>query len=577
MRWAACAAIVLQCAGSGADGDSAIAETRNLRPFEIVTEASGEERMPAINVINGSGMACELCDNLHEGTWYSASGQGPLPGPAGDTPVPDAAVWIRFEFDRVHALREMRVWNYNESIGRGLKTVEIHSTADGRSWTNLGRFEFALASGKPGYRHNTTIDFAGRRVRGIVIYGITNHGEPLHLYGMSEVRFVADNDAKTAAHSPLADELPPLNVTLPLRRGLALDRTYYANPNQPRFTSEDIRCIKSLGFGFVKILINPQFHKDGVDLRNMEFVDASIRRVVDEGLPVLVCIHPEADFKRAVFGDRSEFGKLCTWYERLGAHLTGKWTTSQLAFQQMTEPFGDNGSLGAWNHWNRLLPEMWRAIRRGMPKHTLVLSGTQSGRVGGLFPLRPVPDGNVMYAFSYYEPFAFAFQGAPWMKQTSATYPYLHNVPYPADLPTILQRMDSLIVEPPDDVMRARAHNELLNYGTQQWNRQRHAESIGLLRQWSDYYQGKLAFIAGEFGCYQGAVPRADRCGYVRDVREVLEEFGCEWSYWSYNETCTIMDDRVPRKPFGPPGESQPDRELLRALLDRRDPAPGPQ
>jgi endoglucanase len=577
LRWAACAAIALRCAGADAAGDSAIPATRCLRPFEIAVEASPEERMPAINVINGSGMAGELCDNLHEGTWYSPSGPGPLPGTAGDTPAPDAAVWIRFEFDRVHALREMRVWNYNESIGRGLKTVEIHSTADGRSWTNLGRFEFALASGKPGYGHNTTIDFAGRRVRGIAIYGITNHGEPLHLYGLSEVRFVVDDDNTTVTHSPFAGQLPPLNVTLQLRRGLAIDRTYHAIPDQPRFTSEDARYIKSLGFGFVKILINPQFHKEGVELRNMEFVDASIRRVVDAGLPVLVCVHPEADFKRTMFSDRGEFDRLCAWYERLGAHLAGNWTPSQFAFQQMTEPFGDSGSLFAWNHWNRLLPEMWHAIRRGMPKHTLVLSGTQSGRIGGLFPLRPVPDGNVMYAFSYYEPFTFTFQGAPWMKQTSATFPYLRNVPYPADLPAILQEPDSLIFEPPDDVMRARARNELLNYGTQQWNRERHAESLGMLAQWSDYYQGKLAFIAGEFGCYQGAAPPADRCRYVRDVREVLEEFGCAWSYWSYNETCTIMDDRLPRKAFGSPRESQPDQELLRALLDRRDPASGPR
>lgn len=528
--------------------------------------------MPAINVINRSGMAGGLCDNLHEGTWYSVGGHDPLPRAAVDTPVPDAAVWIRFEFDRVHTLREMQVWNYNESIGRGLKNVEIHCTADGRNWSNLGRFEFALADGKPGYQHNTTMDFAGRQVREVAIYGITNHGEPLHLYGLSEVRFVVDDDPKAANHSPLADELPPLDVALPLRRGLALDRTYYAKPDQPRFTSEDVRSIKSLGFGFVKLLINPQFHKDGAELQNMDFVDASIRRVVDEGLPVLICIHPEADFKRTVFSDRNEFDKLCTWYERFSAHVARNGTPGQLAFQQMTEPFGDSGSLGAWNHWNQLQPAMWRAIRRGMPKHTLVLSGTQAGRIGGLFPLRPVPDGNVMYSFSYYEPFAFTFQGAPWMKQTSATFPYLRNVPYPADLPSILQGIDSIIHEPPDDVMRARARNELLNYGTQQWNRQRHAESLGMLKQWSDYYQGKLAFIAGEFGCYQGATQPADRCRYVRDVREVLEEFGCAWCYWSYNETCTIMDDRLPRKPFGPPRESTPDRELLRALLNHGDP-----
>ena len=63
--------------------------------------------------------------------------------------------WIQFEFDKVHILHEMWVWNSNTSfetaIGYGFKDVTIEYSLDGVDYTTLGStHEFARATGREG-------------------------------------------------------------------------------------------------------------------------------------------------------------------------------------------------------------------------------------------------------------------------------------------------------------------------------------------------------------------------------------------------------------------------------------------
>ena len=69
-----------------------------------------------------------------------------------------------------------------------------------------------------------------------------------------------------------------------------------------RVGRDDIRQIKSMGFGFVKLLVNPAVVKSGntLDAAAMAYFDQVIGWAAAEGLPVVVCIHPEDDFKRRV-------------------------------------------------------------------------------------------------------------------------------------------------------------------------------------------------------------------------------------------------------------------------------------
>ncbi|MCH7556908.1 MAG: discoidin domain-containing protein, partial [Planctomycetes bacterium] len=106
------------------------------------------------NSINGSGLdANDLHSTVAEDMWLSGG-------------EPNA--WIEYEFDKVHKLHQMWVWNSNQlmesALGFGLKDVTIEYSTNGTVYTTLGtthEFTRAPAPGAPNYEHNTTVDFNG--------------------------------------------------------------------------------------------------------------------------------------------------------------------------------------------------------------------------------------------------------------------------------------------------------------------------------------------------------------------------------------------------------------------------------
>jgi len=135
------------------------------------------------NTINGSGLDD---DDLHssENTamWLS------------NIADPNAT-WIQYEFDRVHKLYQMWVWNYNSSVelivGFSIKEATIEYSVDGTNWTILGTtHEFARGPGSAGYAPNTTVDLGGVAAKYVRITANSNWGGIVNQYGLSEVRFL---------------------------------------------------------------------------------------------------------------------------------------------------------------------------------------------------------------------------------------------------------------------------------------------------------------------------------------------------------------------------------------------------
>ncbi|MHC4351607.1 MAG: discoidin domain-containing protein [Planctomycetota bacterium] len=136
------------------------------------------------NTINGSGL-----DNndLHSfgntDMWLSS--------------ILDAnSAWIQYEFERVHKLHQMLVWNYNGSVeptvGFGIKEATIEYSVDGTDWSVLGTtHEFARGPGEPGYASNTTVDLGGVPARQVRITANSNWGDIVHQFGLSEIRFLS--------------------------------------------------------------------------------------------------------------------------------------------------------------------------------------------------------------------------------------------------------------------------------------------------------------------------------------------------------------------------------------------------
>ncbi len=530
---------------------------RALTGFEIKVTASNESDRPAVNTINNSGMFGDLCDNRWANTWGTTT---------------NGVVWIKYEFAQVYAISEMWVWNYNENTRRGLRHVEIEYTADGRRWQILGRYEFAQASGLPNHKHDTTVDFRGVRAKAVRISALEgsdvgNYGDPAGLYGLSEVKFFVSVDAKNKPVT--AGRLTPAGKPrLKLNRGISIDRQIRTIPPGPYATIEraDIQLIKSMGFEFVKILVNPAVFQtpNGIDRILLRYIEQVINYASQIRLPVVVCIHPENDFKQECLGKKSRFESLLLFYRDFGAFLAQRWSPDQLALQIMTEPFGSSTKWDDWNHWDKLQHRIWGLLRKCMPAYTLILSGDMTGQIEGFYNITPVRDANVIYSFTFYEPHTFTFQGGSW--QTEGLQ-YLKNLPYPSSL-ELLKSMKSYLSQVPEQ-WQDRMKAEIERYALENWNKSRLKARIEQVHAWNMYYGGgKLKIWCAEFGCGQDGVPPADRCCYIKEVRAIFDAYGIGWAYWSYNETFTVMD--VKRTPFGPAGSQTPDREVLKALMPDR-------
>jgi len=136
--------------------------------------------MSPAKTIDGSGLnASDEHSSRTEDTWLTIMG--------------DMDPWIQYAFDKTYSLDKMLVWNSNQTIelllGCGAKDVAIETSVDGQTWTALGNYEFAQATGLDGYAANTTIDFGGVPVKYVKLAIRSNWGGGIPQYGLSEVRF----------------------------------------------------------------------------------------------------------------------------------------------------------------------------------------------------------------------------------------------------------------------------------------------------------------------------------------------------------------------------------------------------
>ena len=102
--------------------------------------------------------------------------------------------WIRYEFDKVYKLYDLKVWNSNQAIeafvGFGAKKVTIEYSADGVTWTALDNVpEFGRGTGMPGYAANTTISFGGVMAKFVKLTINSTWGGLSTVTGLAEVRF----------------------------------------------------------------------------------------------------------------------------------------------------------------------------------------------------------------------------------------------------------------------------------------------------------------------------------------------------------------------------------------------------
>jgi endoglucanase len=363
-------------------------------------------------------------------------------------------------------------------------------------------------------------------------------------------------------------------VVMKLNRGIVIDRQFHQIPPATRvtFTATDIQLIKSMGFEFVKVIANPACFISGATINdsNMGYLDYMVNTVVNQGLPVVVCVHPEPAFKHNYLGTSDGFKNLLGFYKDFAAYMAARWDSNELAFQLMTEPFGNSPDPNEWNCWNKLQPQMWQAVRAAMPEHTLILSGDQSGIIEGLVnDVDPdlIKDNNVYYSFTTYYPYTFAFQG--W-KLAGAHSRWFNNVPYPSS--TSNNPAQYILPECPNNLY-SDVYNAVKTYCNTPWDMNQQRAILKPITDWNNAHGGKLKIWCAEWGALDrqmasegGGCNPSDRIQFIHDRRQAFEEINIGWAYWSYNEAFTVLDPNLRVHNSNSPSYNWVDKEMLHAL-----------
>ena len=366
-----------------------------------------------------------------------------------------------------------------------------------------------------------------------------------------------------------------------LKRGIVIDKCQPMGipPSESaRIKPIDMEIIKNIGADHVKVLFTPSsfIENDHLDYSKLLYIEEVVNMAIDEHLHCLICIHPEAPFKKDYLASAERFEVLLNIYDELSTWIGSKWNENEIAFQIMTEPFAN------YTDWNEMHPKLWSIVRENMPHHTLVLSGDRVGHLFGLLSMIPVDDDNVYYGYTSYDPFAFTLQS--WNEffcGTSKDLNCIGHIPYPASPEIVESRMDDILSTVPDEFKES-AKNYVKKYGDGEYqqgnhgffNREWHDRRLSWVDEWRKTHGKNLPVLCNEFGVMDhimgrkyggpGCLPQ-ERLLFLKDIREMMEKHNIGWSYWSYNETFTIFDPEK-RHPFGHDDESLLDTKVLKAL-----------
>jgi hypothetical protein len=266
----------------------------------------------------------------------------------------------------------------------------------------------------------------------------------------------------------------------------------------------------------------------------MGLLGEAVGRLEEAGLGVVIELHPTTWHLETVQADRDQLA--ATWQAL--APMLAQFDPAMTFPEVVNEPVFTGDIAG----WAALQASVLAIIRAALPDATVVLTGNDWSSVGGLLRLRPVPDGNVVYSFHFYDPRLLVLLGnwAPSLDQSA-----LATLPFPVSNPCV----------------RVPATGDTLSvmtaYCDEDWTGAKVRAEIEQAAQWASRSGARV--LMGEFGATHALNPAA-RLAWLSDVRRVAERLGLGWALWGYDD---VMGFNLHR----PPGERPAlDPGVLRAL-----------
>ena len=359
--------------------------------------------------------------------------------------------------------------------------------------------------------------------------------------------------AQTATTSPQAAFSVPASRLARLRHGInasewfaqVYDKRGYTKEHfQNWTTAEDIALIKSMGFDHVRLSVDPQpmmmsHRPDEIPAEYLGYLDSAVKMILDQGLAVVIDLHPDSDFKAKLAKDDSFVQEFSDFWRVLARHYS-TWDAERVFFEILNEP-----ELSDRYRWYGVQAKVATAIREGAPQHTMIAAGARWSNDDELVFMEPLRDSNVIYNFHFYEPHIFTHQGATW---GAYFWHWVKGLRYPSSPDSAAKTAAGV----PDAV----DHLAVIRYGQDHWDAARIDAEITQVAEWAR--QRGVPVVCNEFGVYRAYVEPQDREAWIHDVRTALERHGMGWTMWDYSGSFGVVTKKD--------GRSVPDEITLRAL-----------
>ena len=296
----------------------------------------------------------------------------------------------------------------------------------------------------------------------------------------------------------------------------------YSAARTGRFTdAQDIALMAKLGFDNVRLSIDPvpleQFPRnhEGFNSDFLSRLDKAVDAMLAEGMAVQIDVHPESAYKQQVRTTGEGVDRFVMLWRKLAAHYATR-NPDLVLFEIMNEP-----EVNDPYRWAGIQARAAAAIREAAPKNTIIATGPNWSSIADLLTQNPLPDGNVIYTFHFYEPHEFTHQGAGW---GAAWWIYTHGIPYPAT--------ESSMAELIKQVPSAPDRYAFEHYWLDHWDAHRIRLQMDAAAEWGK--ANNVPLICNEFGAYRNVMDAASRRNYLHDVRTALEADGIGWTMWDY-------------------------------------------
>ena len=309
-------------------------------------------------------------------------------------------------------------------------------------------------------------------------------------------------------------------------------------------TAQDIAMIKAMDFDHVRLSVNPQpmfrrHQADRIPADYLGYLDSAVKMILDQGLAVVIAIHPDSDFKHSLAADDGFVEDFTDFWRAIAQHYSG-FDPNFIFFETLNEP-----EVRDSYRWYGIQSRLAAAIREGAPQNTIIAVGARWDDDDDLLFDQPLRDPNIIYNFHFYEPHVFTHQGATW---GDSYWHFVTALPYPSDPETTRKVAEQV----PDPVKRL----AVVRYGADHWNASRIDAEFDQVTAWARHWD--VPVVCNEFGVYRKVANPQDRAAWLSDVRKSLEKHGIGWTMWDYSGGFGVVTRQN--------GQPSPDEITVKAL-----------